>query len=103
MSAQPNYWKGHYEGDQSERRLLRHYSLSDRIRYYWVAPEARAAVKRLMDALLGVRVPVPLLRQHLPAAEQFASTPLDPEEILIWRVMRSLDDYHAACRGSAAA
>jgi D-tagatose 6-phosphate 4-epimerase len=102
MSAQPNYWKGHYEGDESERRLLRHYSFSDRIRYYWVVPEAGAAVKRLMDALRGVRVPVPLLRQHLPAGEQFGSAPLNPEEVLMWRVMRSLDDYHAACRGSAA-
>jgi D-tagatose-bisphosphate aldolase class II non-catalytic subunit len=97
MSAQPNYWRGHYEGDESERRLLRHYSFSDRIRYYWVVPEARAAVKRLMDALLGVRVPVPLLRQYLPAGEQLGSTPLNPEEVLMWRVMRSLDDYHAAC------
>jgi D-tagatose-bisphosphate aldolase class II non-catalytic subunit len=100
MSTQPNYWKGHYEGDESERRLLRHYSFSDRIRYYWVVPEAGAAVKRLMDALLGVRVPVPLLRQHLPAGEQFGSAPLNPEEVLMWRVMRSLDDYHAACRGT---
>jgi D-tagatose 6-phosphate 4-epimerase len=103
MSAQPNYWKGHYEGDERERRLLRHYSFSDRIRYYWVAAEAKAAVKRLMDALLGARVPAPLLRQHLPAGERFASAPLNPGEVLMWRVMRSLDDYHAACRGSAAA
>jgi D-tagatose 6-phosphate 4-epimerase len=103
MSAQPNYWKGHYEGNESERRLLRHYSFSDRIRYYWVAAEAKAAVKRLMDALLGARVPASLLRQHLPAGERFASAPLNPEEVLMWRVMRSLDDYQAACRGSAAA
>jgi D-tagatose-1,6-bisphosphate aldolase subunit GatZ/KbaZ len=102
MSAQPNYWKGHYEGDESERRLLRHYSFSDLIRYYWVVPEAGAAVKRLMDALLGVRIPVPLLRQHLPAGEQLGSAPLNPEEVLMWRVMQSLDDYHAACRGGAA-
>jgi D-tagatose 6-phosphate 4-epimerase len=102
MSGQPNYWKAHYEGDEPERRLLRHYSFSDRIRYYWVAPEARAAVKRLMDALLDKRVPLPLLRQHLPAGEQFALAPLNPEDVLMWRVMRSLDDYHAACRGSAA-
>ncbi|GLR85235.1 D-tagatose-bisphosphate aldolase, class II, non-catalytic subunit [Bradyrhizobium iriomotense] len=102
MSAQPNYWKGHYGGDEPERRLLRHYSFSDRIRYYWVAPQASAAVERLLGTLAGARVPIPLLRQHLPAGEQFASAPLDPQEVLMWRVMRSLDDYHAACRGSAA-
>nr|WP_249158161.1 D-tagatose-bisphosphate aldolase, class II, non-catalytic subunit [Bradyrhizobium jicamae] len=100
MSAQPNNWKGHYDGNEPERRLLRHYSFSDRIRYYWVAPEAKAAVKRLVDALHGVRVPASLLRQHLPAGEHFASAPLDPEAVVIWRIARSLDDYHAACRGN---
>jgi D-tagatose-1,6-bisphosphate aldolase subunit GatZ/KbaZ len=102
MSAQPNYWKGHYEGNDAERRLLRHYSFSDRIRYYWVAPEAKAAAECLMDALSGVSVPVTLFRQHLPAGEHFADAPLNAREVLIWRLTRTLQDYHAASRGDAA-
>lgn len=44
MLAQPENWASHYHGSDSEERLLRHYSLSDRIRYYWSMPEAQAAV-----------------------------------------------------------
>jgi len=50
-----------------------------------------------MGALTGVIVPIILLRQHLPAAEHVADAPLDPREVLIWRLMRSLQDDHAAC------
>jgi D-tagatose-1,6-bisphosphate aldolase subunit GatZ/KbaZ len=33
----------------------------------------------------------------MPAAQDFADAPLDPEQVLIWRVTKSLADYHAAC------
>ena len=98
MLAQPKDWARHYDGDPATRRLLRHYSLSDRIRYYWGAPEARAAVDRLIAALRGVSVPLSLFWQHLPWAADLAEAPLDPEEVLIRRVGASLAAYHAAAR-----
>jgi len=98
MLDRPGDWRRHYDGDEAGRRLLRHYSLSDRIRYYWPAPEARAAVDRLVAALAGRHIPLPLLWQHLPGAAHFADRPLEPEEVLIWRVRRSLATYHDACR-----
>ena len=98
MGEEPDNWSRHYHGSDAEMRWLRHYSLSDRIRYYWALPQAQAAVRRLCDALRGQRLPLPLLWQHLPEATAFADTPLDPDEILIWRVTRSLSDYHAACK-----
>ncbi|TFF25610.1 tagatose-bisphosphate aldolase [Jiella endophytica] len=101
MQADPAGWQRHYKGDGAEARFLRHYSLSDRIRYYWPSPEAEAAVERLTAALTGVKLPLPLLWQHMPAAEHFADRPLDPQELLIWRVMRSLDVYQAAADGDA--
>ncbi len=97
MLDQPGNWSRHYHGDQAAMRWLRHYSLSDRIRYYWTSPEAQSAVERLCDALCGQTVPLPLIWQHLPQGEEFAGSPLDPEAVLIWRVTRSLADYHAAC------
>ena len=97
MLARPGHWRSHYHGDLAEERVLRHYSLSDRIRYYWAMPEAQAAVERLMTALAECLVPLPLLRQHLPGAEHFADAPLHPEEVLIWRVGQALRSYHAAC------
>lgn len=76
---------------------MRHYSLSDRIRYYWPQTAAQAAVDHLVAALDGVSVPLPLFWQHMAAAAHFADRPLDPTEVLIWRVGESLAAYHAAC------
>jgi len=98
MLTKPEYWESHYVGDSASTCMLRHYSLSDRIRYYWAMPEAKQAVDRLMACLRGQRLPLPLLFQHLPGATHFADTPLQPEEVLIWRIGQSLATYHAACK-----
>jgi D-tagatose-1,6-bisphosphate aldolase subunit GatZ/KbaZ len=99
MLAHWENWSRHYHGTEGERRWLRHYSLSDRIRYYWTFEQAQSAVTRLCDALAGKSVPLPLFWQHMPDAERFSDTPLDPEEVLVWRVAKSLAEYHAACGG----
>lgn len=95
--SQPGHWNRHYGGGYATQRLLRHYSLSDRIRYYWADPAAQEAVERLFTALRGKTVPLPLLWQHLPGADHFAETPLQPEDLLIWRITRSLTAYNSAC------
>lgn len=102
MASEPGHWKRHYGGTVHDQRLLRHYSLSDRVRYYWTHPRAVAAVERLLAALKGKMAPEPLFWQHMPAAAHFAAAPLDPEALLIWRVTQSLSAYHEACVGSAA-
>ena len=97
MCADPGHWARHYAGPPAEQKLLRHYSLSDRIRYYWPAPEARAAVDRLFDSLGGRPIPAPLLRQHLPWID--ADIPCDPEALVIRHITHGLETYRAACRG----
>jgi len=94
MLAQPKDWQGHYHGSAAEQRLQRHYSFSDRIRYYWNQPEALAAVDRLTSALSGKVVPLTLFRQHLPALAAYAGSPLDPQELLIAAVRNELANYH---------
>lgn len=100
MLAEPGHWQRHYPGTPEAQAWLRHYSLSDRIRYYWTHPRAQAAVARLTEALAGQRIPAPVLAQHLPAAMGFADRPLDPEALLIWRVGLTLAAYHAAHSGT---
>ncbi len=97
MVSEPGNWNRHYAGTDAEMRLLRHYSLSDRIRYYWANPRAQAATGRLMSVLKGRSIPLPLFWQHFPGAARFADAPFDPEEVLNWRVTQSLAIYHAAC------
>jgi tagatose-1,6-bisphosphate aldolase non-catalytic subunit AgaZ/GatZ len=70
--------------------------LSDRIRYYWNHQDAEAAVARLFDILRGANVPATLMRQHLPAFEQFAGSAFDPETLAVSAVQRCLDDYRFA-------
>ena len=97
MLRQPGNWNRHYPPDAPDARFLRHYSLSDRIRYYWPAPEAQAACNRLFSALTGRSVPVSLLWQHLPEAASLADPPFDPAEAVVARIRRSLAAYHRAC------
>lgn len=100
MLAHPENWQRHY-GAGDDAHLLRHYSLSDRIRYYWPARAAQQAVADLRKALQGRPLPLPLLWQHLPeGATLFANRPADVDEIIIWRVTRVLRLYQDACRGA---
>lgn len=97
MLEQPKYWSRHYGGSDAEQRVLRHYSLSDRIRYYWATVEAQQAVDCLFGALKGRKVPIPLLRQYLPDSQRFADADLEPRELLVWRILQSMNCYYRAC------
>ncbi|MDB5524295.1 MAG: kbaZ [Rhizobium sp.] len=97
MMDKPAHWNGHYHGSEQEQHIQRHYSYSDRIRYYWNQPEADAAVSHLIAALNGKTLPVTLLRQYLPAFGALAGKPLDPAALLVASIQRVLDDYHFAC------
>ncbi len=96
MTADPSDWRGHYHGDEAALRLQRHYSYSDRIRYYWTRPEAQAAVSRLLDALAGRRIPPTLLHQFLPQMAEAAADGSPAEALLIEAVDRVLADYDQA-------
>ena len=99
MLSTPSHWCAYCEGDASDQRLLRHFGLADRIRYYWWRPEARTAVKGLLDALSARTLHEPLLRQCFarPAIER-ARTLLPrfgslPHALLGAAVQIALDPY----------
>ncbi|MCX2698252.1 MULTISPECIES: D-tagatose-bisphosphate aldolase, class II, non-catalytic subunit [Ochrobactrum] len=62
---EPKNWEKYYHGDAEELRLQRHFSYSDRIRYYWPHPEAVAAVNALLTRLEGRKIPETLISQYL--------------------------------------
>ncbi|TIX90181.1 D-tagatose-bisphosphate aldolase, class II, non-catalytic subunit [Rhizobium sp. P44RR-XXIV] len=64
MLDQPTHWAGHYSGSPEEQRLQRHFSYSDRIRYYWPDARAAAAVDAVFDRLQG-DIPETLISQYL--------------------------------------
>ncbi|WFR98514.1 D-tagatose-bisphosphate aldolase, class II, non-catalytic subunit [Rhizobium tumorigenes] len=97
MLADPANWLGHYHGEGNALRVERHYSYSDRIRYYWGKPQAAEAVKNLLLALRGVVIPETVARQFLPNLAISSGIPIDPELVLIRSVDAVLETYDAAC------
>ncbi|PWL19284.1 D-tagatose-bisphosphate aldolase, class II, non-catalytic subunit [Falsochrobactrum shanghaiense] len=65
LLAEPKNWEKYYHGDADELRLQRHFSYSDRIRYYWPHKDAAAAVDALLKQLEGRRIPQTLISQYL--------------------------------------
>ena len=94
MTAAPGNWEKYYHGDDNEMWLQRHFSYSDRIRYFWHTPAADSAVSRLMSRLAGKHIPAPVVRQYLPHI-----TGTDGEEILLAAIEFVLRKYEAACTG----
>lgn len=100
MLADPRHWQSHYRGDQDHQRWLRHFSLSDRVRYYWRYPGPQAAVERLMGFFGEMAIPGPLLEEFLPALyERVVSGQVAPRarELLLGAVRHVLRGYSEAC------
>jgi D-tagatose-1,6-bisphosphate aldolase subunit GatZ/KbaZ len=99
MLDQPKHWQSHYPGTPDEQRLQRHFSYSDRIRYYWPDPRATTAVDALMARLGGHTIPEPLISQHLarlyPGVVTGKLAPT-PRNLLLASIDKALDRYYEA-------
>lgn len=99
MLAEPRHWASHYPGTPGDQRLQRHFSYSDRIRYYWPEPAAQQAVAALLARLDNRQIPQPLVSQHLarlyPAlvTGTLSAAPLD---LCLAAIDAALDPYYAA-------
>ncbi|MBN3753299.1 D-tagatose-bisphosphate aldolase, class II, non-catalytic subunit [Paraburkholderia sp. Tr-20389] len=101
MLARPGHWEKYYHGDEQENRLLRTYSYSDRVRYYWADPEIDAAVNKLISNLTGVAIPENVLSRYLPEQYwQFRRGALDatPMSLIQSRIREVIGVYAAACK-----
>lgn len=102
MLDQPEAWQRYYHGDARQQHLLRVFSYSDRVRYYWHKPEIDAAARKLIDNLGSVPIQENVLSQYLPeqyrAVREGRLSP-DPLALTLDRVRDALRPYAAACRG----
>lgn len=101
MQEQPGNWAKYYHGNDAERRVLRHFSYSDRIRYYWPQPQAVQAIDRLLARLGSRAIPETLVSQYLAALyPQVASGAVKPTapHLLIAAVDHILAGYASACQ-----
>ena len=65
MLANPVHWASYYPND-AKQIYLRHFSYSDRLRYYWTESGVEAAVAQLFAFLDEGALPLPLISQFLP-------------------------------------
>ena len=100
MLREPANWRKYYQGSPDEVRLQRHFSFSDRIRYYWPHPEARAAVDRLFAKLGDRPIPKPLISQYLGGLYPEVldgSLSARPRDLALGAALQVLRRYDYAC------
>jgi len=100
MLASPGNWAGYYDGDASEQRVLRHFSYSDRIRYYWPEQRPMQAVGELLKTLSGLTIPETLVSQYLPGlypAVCAGTIRPDAQSLMRGGVAAVLTSYARAC------
>lgn len=106
MLRDPRHWESHYAGDPAHQAYLRHFSYSDRLRYYWTDPAVNEAFSGLMKFLRTRPLPMPLISQYLPQHyDAVAAGTLDatPSSLVSATVRRALDPYAGACGNHLAA
>ncbi|WP_413528005.1 tagatose-bisphosphate aldolase subunit GatZ [Rahnella inusitata] len=105
MLDEPGYWKKYYNPTFSQSLIDLHFSLSDRIRYYWPHARINKAMDVLIANLQSIDIPLGLLSQYLPAqfervmAGELAS---DPHELIIDKIQDVLRAYHFGCTAQPA-
>jgi D-tagatose-1,6-bisphosphate aldolase subunit GatZ/KbaZ len=104
MVLSPSNWKSHYHGGPEKEYLLRKFSYSDRIRYYWNEPAVQEAIDRLLGNLRRIDIPETLLSAYMPVQyhalrEGFVSK--DPLELILHATQQSLRPYAYACHPGA--
>ncbi len=102
MSANPRYWKEHYKGNEDEIEIAKHFSYSDRIRYYWSNSTVQKSVQKLLNNLNSVEIPDTLISQFLPnqyaelRSEKITKNPVD---LINSKIFEVLSVYHVATGG----
>ena len=96
MDENPSNWKSHYQGSTSEVNHLRHYSFSDRIRYYWAMPTVGKAVERMITNLESVGIPETMVSQYFPN-RAFGDLNAAPRALISDHIKLCVARYYRAC------
>ena len=96
MDEVTSNWSSYYKGEKQIVKQLRHYSYSDRIRYYWTVPAVRAALEKLMNNLDMQLVPETIVSQYFPSRE-FGDMSAGASQLVSDHVNLCIDRYYRAC------
>jgi D-tagatose 6-phosphate 4-epimerase len=101
LMGDPRHWEKYYRGTPEELRLQRHFSYSDRIRYYWPEGAVASAVNELFSVLEAVAIPKTMISQYMGSlypAVLSGFVELRAKALAIAAVRVVLKDYFDACR-----
>jgi D-tagatose-1,6-bisphosphate aldolase subunit GatZ/KbaZ len=104
MLAEPGDWEGYYHGSPIQQRVLRRYSYSDRLRYYWPNPSVQHSQDVLLANLTSIAIPLTLLSQYLPQQYERVRDGLltnSARELVLDHVTNVLRHYDRACSPDA--
>lgn len=100
MLNEPGYWKKYYRPTWSQAMVDIHFSLSDRIRYYWPHPRIRQSVEKLLANLSGIRLPLGMISQFMPMQfERLSLKGLEasPHALILDKIQDVLRAYRYGC------
>ncbi len=96
MLSSPEKWIDYYTGSDVELKLKRHFSYSDRIRYYSNTTAVNMAITTLIRNLSTITIPLSLLAEYLPVQYQRAirkTIKIDPESLIVDKIRDVIKDY----------
>jgi D-tagatose-1,6-bisphosphate aldolase subunit GatZ/KbaZ len=96
MDDDPSNWASYYQGDADIVNQLRHFSFSDRIRYYWTAREVKVALERLISNLEHRRLPETIVSQYFPT-RNFGDLVASPRKLIADHIKLCVERYYSAC------
>ena len=95
MGENDAFWRDYYHGTNAETAVLRTYSYSDRIRYYWSDPEVSQALNAMIRTLADADFSEAVVSQFF-AGLDFGRIPKDPNALISAHVQRSVRRYFQA-------
>ena len=97
MNENPDHWAPYYRSDSGDDvEQLKHFSYSDRIRYYWTVPAVRKALQKLLLNLSDRKIPETIISQYFPE-RAFGSLEATAEQLVSDHIALCTDRYYKAC------
>ncbi|MCL4151054.1 UNVERIFIED_CONTAM: hypothetical protein GTU68_002529 [Idotea baltica] len=97
MHDNPGDWDQYYRGTATEVEQLKHFSYSDRIRYYWAKPTVQQALETLCSNINTANVPETIISQYFPT-RPFGELAAPAEILIQEHVELCIDRYYSACQ-----
>ncbi len=96
MNDNPDHWGPYYQGGSEDVKQLKHFSYSDRIRYYWTVPKVQAALNKLFSNFADRKIPETIVSQYFPDRE-FGFLDADASQLTSDHIAKCMRRYYKAC------